>query len=290
MTSNKSIAFVTCYIGKLPWYFDYFVHSCKYNPSIDFYIITDDTSYTTVLPDNIKLISKTLKEISLLATQKVGFDVNITTGYKLCDFKPAYGLIFEDILSPYDFWGHCDIDIIFGDIREFITNELLENYDLISVRHDWLSGCFLLYKNTKKINHLFLHSRDYKKVFMSDIHYCFDETNFAHHAFSDGKPWHEIDTEIESMTHVVKKLEGEGYVKPFFDFIIIEGLPGKLKWEQGKMYYRNRYEILFYHLIYFKKQYKPKTRHIHIPESFSISPTKIYHKPAARLADRLYPL
>lgn len=278
VSANKSIALISCYFGKLPWYFGYFIHSCKYNPSIDFYIITDDKGYTKPLPGNITLIHKTLHEISVLATEKLGFGVHIKHGYKLCDFKPAYGFIFGDILTPYDFWGHCDIDIIFGDIREFITVELLENYELISVRHDWLSGCFLLYKNTEKLNTLFLHSTDYKKVFTSDMHYCFDETNFAHDAFSDGKPWHDIKTEVESMTHVVKKLEAENYIKPFFDFIIIEGLPGKLKWENGKMYYRNRYEILFYHLIYFKKRYAPKTRYIHIPESFTISPTKIYHQ------------
>jgi hypothetical protein len=272
---NKNIALLTCYFGKLPWYFDYFVHSCKYNPSIDFYIIIDDFTYRKLLPNNVKLIYKTLDDISIMVTQKLGFDIHITYGYKLCDFKPAYGLIFSELLNGYDFWGHCDIDIIFGNIRDFITYELMENYDLISVRHDWLSGCFLLYRNTDKLNTLFLQSKDYKKVFSSDKHYCFDETNFAHDFFATGKTYNEIGTEIESMMHVVKRLEAENYIKPFFDFYIIEGVPGKLKWEKGKMFYRNKYEILLYHMIYFKKQYIPKTNN-YIPDSFTISPTKIY--------------
>jgi len=281
--AQKKIALLICYFGKLPWYFDYFVHSCKYNLSVDFYIITDDSTYEKPLPGNIKMIDKTLAEIRDLISQKLGFTVNISTGYKLCDFKPAYGLIFSEILKFYDFWGHCDIDIIFGDIREFITDELTGFYDLISVRHDWLSGCFLLYRNIEKLNTLFLLSKDYKKVFSSDEHYCFDETNFAHNAFTEGKVYDEIDTEIESMMHVVKKLEAENYIRPFFDFYIIEGLPGKLKWENGKMYYRNKYEILFYHLIYFKKQYQPKTAIFTIPDTFTISPTKIYHHPKSKL-------
>jgi len=279
MNNKKSIALIICYFGKLPWYFNYFVHSCKYNPSVTFFIITDDTVYSNPsLPDNVKLIYKTLGKISLLASRKLGFEVNITHGYKLCDFKPAYGFIFSELLKGYAFWGHCDIDIIFGNIRNFITDELLENYDLVSVRHDWLSGCFLLYKNNDKLNTLFLHSKDYKKVFTSDKHYCFDETNFAHNAFTDGKTFNEINTEIESMTHVVKRLETEKQIKPFFDFYIIEGLPGKLKWESGKMFYKNKFEVLFYHLIYFKKQYISKRKINHIPDSFTISPTKIYHK------------
>ena len=36
---------IVCYMGKLPWYFDYFAHSCGFNLYIDFYIITDDKSY-----------------------------------------------------------------------------------------------------------------------------------------------------------------------------------------------------------------------------------------------------
>jgi len=284
MKRTTSIALLTCYLGKLPWYFSYFVFSCKYNPTIDFYIITDDCTYKNPLPNHVKLIYKKLGDIKLLADKKLGLSVNISTGYKLCDFKPAYGLIFSELIDGYDFWGHCDIDIIFGNIRNFITDELLENYDLISVRHDYISGCFLLYRNIPKLNNLFLHSRDYKKVFTSDKHYCFDETNFAHDAFGEGKVYTEIDTEIESMMHVVKRLEAESYIKPFLDFYIIEGLPGKLKWENGMMFYNNKYEILFYHLIYFKKQYRPKTKNINIPSSFTISPTKIYHQTKSKKA------
>jgi hypothetical protein len=275
---QKSIALIVCYYGKLPWYFNYFVHSCRYNPTVDFFIVTDDTAWKQQLPPNVTIIYKTLNEVNQLASQRLGLPIEITNPYKLCDFKPAYGLIFADLVNGYDFWGHCDIDLIFGNIRDFITDELLETYELISVRHDWLSGCFLLYKNCDKMNRLFSHSKDHQKVFCSDRHYCFDETNFAHDAFHEGKPYDEITTEIESMTHVVKKMEAINYIRPYFDFYIIEGLPGRLRWENGKMFYKNRYEVLFYHLIYFKKLYSPKNTDIEIPDSFTISPTKIYHK------------
>jgi hypothetical protein len=124
---------------------------------------------------------------------------------------------------------------------------------------------------------LFMQSRDYKKVFTTEKHYCFDETNFAHDAFGEEKQYWEVNTEIESMTHVVKRLEAENYIKPFFDFIIIEGLPGRLKWEDGHLYYRNKFEVLFYHLIYFKTTFFPKSRPASVPRTFLISPTKIYH-------------
>jgi hypothetical protein len=276
---NQRIALIACYSGKLPWYFEYFTHSCAYNPTVDFYIITDDHTHTNSLPVNIKVIYKTLHEISLLATEKLGFGVNIKHGYKLCDFKPAYGFIFSDILKAYDFWGYCDIDIIFGNIRDFITDELLKNYDLISTRPDWIPGCFLIYKNIEKLNTLFMHSKDYRQVFTTDKHCCFDETNFAHQEFEAGKCYLEIHTEIESMMHVVQKMEAQNYIKPFFELYIIEGgRQGKLKWRSGKLIYKNRFEILLYHLIKFKKHYIPKKTDINIPTYFTISPTKIYHK------------
>ena len=34
-----SIAFIICHMGKLPWYFNYFVHSRKYDTTVDFYIL-----------------------------------------------------------------------------------------------------------------------------------------------------------------------------------------------------------------------------------------------------------
>ncbi len=277
MDKMKSIAILICYFGKLPWYFEYFVHSCRYNPSIDFYIVTDVSTYSSDLPPNLKLTKITLLELSIRATKKLGFKVQIREAYKLCDFKPAYGVIFSDILKRYDFWAFGDIDVIYGNIRNFITHDLLENYDLISVRPDWIPGCFLLFKNYDKMNTLFMHSKDYKKVLMSERHYCFDETNFAHDDFTDGKLYTEVNTEIESMMHVVKKLEASGYIKPYFDLFIIEGIPGKLKWVHGKLTYRNRFEVLLYHLIRLKKIYSPKRKLKRIPNVFSISPTKIYH-------------
>src|SRR5882724_11438458 len=125
MKQKKTIGFINCYFGKLPWYFNYFIHSCKYNPTVDFFIITDDKTYLKPLPPNVKLIYNSLEGVSRHASEKMGFPISIPYGYKLCDFKPAYGFIFSELLHGYDFWGHTDIDIIFGNIRDFITDERL---------------------------------------------------------------------------------------------------------------------------------------------------------------------
>ena len=38
------------------------------------------------------------------AAKALRFEVAAETGYKLCDFKPAYGIIFADYIKEYDFF------------------------------------------------------------------------------------------------------------------------------------------------------------------------------------------
>lgn len=265
-------------MGKLPWYFEYFVHSCRYNPSVDFIIFSDDASYPKEgLPSNVHLQFITLQHFSQLASSKLDFQVDVKSPYKLCDFKPAYGLLFGDLITDYDFWGHGDIDVILGNIRSFMTYDVLAHHDLISVRHDFLTGYFQLFRNEEKMNTLFMRSKDYQKVMQSDVHFCFDETNFQFAAFAEGKSVDEVSSEIESMMHVVRRAERENHIRAFFDFLVVEGIPGHLKWSKGTLLFRRRFEILLYHMIHFKKKYTPRHKHRIIPDTFTISTNRIYH-------------
>ena len=277
-TFAHSIAVVICYFGKLPWYFDYFMHTAKYNPTIDFIVFSDDRSYSKPLPHNIKIIFKTLEGISSLLAERLDLKIEIKKTYKICDFKPVFGLVFSDVLKKYDFWGYGDIDVIFGNIRKFITPEILINYDIISVRHDYLTGYFQLFRNNEAMTKLFMQSKDYRKVFESDLHYCFDETNFRFDLFRRGVKWFKIDSEIESMMHIVRKLEEKKEIRAYFGFHVIEGRPGRLKWRKGKLTYLGQFEIILYHMIHFKKVYMPGKGPKQISSSFTVSPNKIYNR------------
>lgn len=269
------IAIVTCWYGPYPWYFSYFIHSCAYNPTIDFIIITDNPQPISNQPANVKIIPKTLEEIKSTASKKVGFTVNIDYPYKLCDIKPAYGFLFPEIIADYDFWGHGDIDVVYGDIRGFMDDEQLNNYDIINCRHDYITGTFCLFRNNQQMNTLFMQSKDYKKVFTSAEHFCFDECNFLWKELENGASIFDYPDNIQSMTWVVKKAEAEGKLKAFFDFIIVEGVPGKIKWEKGKIIFKDLYEAMFYHIIKFKKECKRPKILDPIPDTFYFTPKKI---------------
>ena len=274
----KKIAILTCWYGPYPWYLPYFIHSCIYNITIDFYIITDNKEAIPNKPINVKIIHKTIEEIKTLAADKLGFTVVIENAYKLCDFKPAYGFLFPEIIKGYNLWGHGDIDIVYGDIRNFMTQEILDEYDIISSRHDYITGTFCLFKNSEQMNTLFMQSKDYKLVLGSDEHYCFDECNFLFSELQNGASIFDYPDNIQSMTYVVKQAEAQGKLKAFFDFIIIEGATGKIKWDKGKIIYKDLYEAMFYHLIKFKTECKwPKVLDP-VPDTFYFTPRKIITK------------
>jgi hypothetical protein len=228
-------------------------------------------------PENVKIIYKSISEIKTNASHKLGFKVNIDYPYKLCDFKPAYGFLFPEIIEGYDFWAQSDLDVIFGDIRYFLSNDFLSSYDFISMRHDYTTGCFALYRNNDKMNTFFMKSKDYRKVFSEAIHYCFDECNFAWDELTKGKSIFEVKTEITSFTHLVKAAQITKEVRAHFDFIIIEGNTGDVIFEDGKVIYKNELEGLLFHLFWIKKTYSPKIHPKKIPNYYTIGPTRITH-------------
>ncbi len=167
------IAFIVPYFGKLPNYFQLFLNSCASNKKFDWLIFSDDrTSYN--YPDNVHFIQMSFQECKDLAQSKFDFQIELSRPQKLCDYKCAYGLIFHQFLYDYDWWGYCDLDQIFGDLEDFITEEMLKEYDKIGSL-----GHLTLYRNTVENCKVFmseLNGRDrYREVFESSRGCAFDE-------------------------------------------------------------------------------------------------------------------
>jgi hypothetical protein len=76
----------------------------------------------------------------------------------------AIGIVFNDYLNDFDFWGHCDVDIIWGDIRKYTTEKILHKYDIFSTRKGTISGHFSLFRNTLSINQLCRQSSEFAEV------------------------------------------------------------------------------------------------------------------------------
>lgn len=252
-SSPFRIAILICYYGKLPWYFRFFLNSCAYNPDIDF-IFVSDIDLKEPLPPNVIVAKRTLEEIKKTAEQKFGFEVSLNKPYKICDFRPAFGVLFADLIAGYDFYGYGDIDVIYGRIRDFITDDILSQYDAISVRPQYFTGFLAVLKNTEKITSIYLESRDYKKVFQSPYSYCFDEMNWHWEELMLGKSIFQIKAEVQSMTYIVNKLTICGKIRSYFGDFIEERCDGKLVWDKGTLTYNGK-EIMLFHFYDYKSQF-----------------------------------
>ncbi len=106
------------------------------------------------------------------------FDFKISSlerPYKFCDYRPAYGELFQEYLTGYDFWGHCDIDLLWGDFRKFVTDDVLSKYNRI-----YYFGACCLYRNTPEVNSWYRTLKsdkrvNYKQAFSSEKSLAFDE-------------------------------------------------------------------------------------------------------------------
>jgi len=162
------------FFGKFNNYFQLWLKSCEYNNDFDWLIFTDDkTKYE--YPSNVYVYYTTFEAIKEKINNLFEFEIVLDSPYKLCDYRPAYGEIFKDYISSYDYWGYCDTDLIWGKLSDFYNDEILKKYDKISD-----AGHFTLYKNTKEMVEAYrtLKSQGcytYKNVFTDNKSYAFDE-------------------------------------------------------------------------------------------------------------------
>ncbi len=173
-----SIAFIIPYFGKWPIWFPAFLKSCESNPTIHWIFFTD-CEIPLNYPSNVKIFAVKMEDMAILFNRKIGVNVAIQHPVKFCDLKPTYGHVFEEYLKGYDFWGFCDIDIIWGDIRKFITEEMLQQYDLVSSRISTVSGHFTILRNNLYNRLLYKTDGIYKELFKESKYLWFDENTFA---------------------------------------------------------------------------------------------------------------
>lgn len=177
---HSTIALIIPYFGKLPKSFGCFLMSAKHNPTVDFLVFTNDHTVFPY-PSNVKVTYCEFNELINKIQKHFDFPVSCSTPYKLCDFRPAYGLIFFDELKEYSFWGYCDIDLVLGNIRHYLTE------DILSVHHKLFEhGHLTIYRNEEVTNHLFMKSiiinnreLSYRTIFSTHGNFCFDEAELS---------------------------------------------------------------------------------------------------------------
>ncbi|SRX55346.1 DUF6625 family protein [Aequorivita sp. CIP111184] len=159
----KSILLIVPYFGKWPLWFDAFLLSVAANPTIN-WLCPTDCEIPKSQPANITFLSTTISQLNQHINNVVEAEVPLNPR-KFCDLKPAYAEIFAKQVVGYDFWGFCDMDIVWGDVRKFITEDILSEHDIISSRKENISGHFNLFRNTPQLNSLYKRLPNYRVLY-----------------------------------------------------------------------------------------------------------------------------
>ncbi|MEP3387247.1 MAG: DUF6625 family protein [Reichenbachiella sp.] len=219
MNISKNVCLLIFYYGKLPEYFNIFLKGAEFNSQINFKIVTDITP-PNELPPNVEFVQLTIFEFCALAQKNTSATINKNIQpYKFCDFRPGYGLIMQDYIKDFEYWGYCDLDMIMGDLSSFLQ-PLLGKYDLISSRNTWMHGPLSIFRNSSKVNKLFKQGKDWRFIFESNDYLGFDETGKKmeqmRRAVDENKNFLSVKTlpssnknDIESFTEVVFRFKSE---------------------------------------------------------------------------------
>lgn len=275
---KRKIALIIPYFGALPHWFPYFLKSVAHSPMLQVLLFTD-SSVGQVLPDNVTVHPCSLSDFNAQASRALSLSISIAFPYKVCDFKPAFGEVFQEYIRDFEFWAFGDIDLVYGDVAAFLQ-PLLRDHDVISFAKGWISGSLCVLRNCKEVNSLFRRSADWQKVFLSAECELFDE--MGGHLYPEvlkGADVVSLKGKVESFTHLVKASCREGSLRcAFTDFACEELDWGEtIIYEAGKLTrLSDGSAVMYLHYVAMKRRFFEVPATETVPGRFYLRKTGIY--------------
>jgi hypothetical protein len=236
-----SIAIVVTFFGAAPAWFPAFLLSCRRNPDVQ-WVLYADFDPAISLPANVTVRRIDLDELNERASDAVGARIRVERAglRKVCDFKPLYGRMFADGLRGFDWWACSDLDIIWGDIRRFVTADILERHDIVSSRRHKLSGHFTLYRNVDPINRTFEMAPDVVTLLTAPTYRRLDEDVLTHRLLERTGP---------GVTGDAPRVhwEAELTINSTYQKALPPGDAGNLFWLDGRTFDAGRREFMYLH-------------------------------------------
>jgi hypothetical protein len=118
---------------------------------------------------------------------------------KVWDYRCALGLLYQEEIESFDYWGHMDFDVVFGDMDHFLPDSELSKVDVYSSHHEYVCGCFSLYRNVTAVNYLFMRQPQWKEFLNKPEPNAWVEKEYSRvleksglsytYEFRQGNPW-----------------------------------------------------------------------------------------------------
>lgn len=267
-----SLVKIIPWFGQWPEWFEFFLESCRHNPDIDWLFYTDATPPKNA-PHNVRFNILSFSEYKAVVSNKLNINFNPTAAYKLCDIKPALGYIHYKDIQNYDFYAFGDIDVIYGQIRQFVSDDLLSRYNVISTHENRISGHFCIFRNTPEIRNSFMLVKDWKQQLENPEHVSFDESRFTKVFIPHRKhpKW------LRKLWSVSSKHQRNILFKEQFSTILSpikwkdgsDSHPQTWLWQQGKLTNdRDNCEYMYLHFMNFKSRTWLPKQNRHLPAAW----------------------
>jgi hypothetical protein len=250
----KSIVILIDYFGSWPKWFPVFLASCKSNSTVN-WILRTDCEIPQDAPSNVRFIHTSYASYIEKISSSLDIKFKPAHSYKICDARPMCGDIFYDDIKDYDYFGFGDLDVIYGDIRKFYTDEVL-SFDVISTHAGMISGHLSLFKNTERLRKAYLEIHDWKEHLENPESTRFDEDVFSSLFFRDRTP------NVRSLPGGARPLDLEVYDKEQYSTVFhpmrwhdgLENHPDVWFWKDGAVTnHRNSgRDYLYLHLMNFQ--------------------------------------
>jgi hypothetical protein len=235
-TTRGKVLLLLPYFGSFGPWFPLYLRSLANQHTIDLLLLSDGDP--PELPANARRVELTFDRLRDMATARLQTTVLLDRMRNICDLRPAYGLVFEEYIRPYEYWAFGDEDVLYGDVDALLGPLLDGSFDLISPGTNGKSGHLTVLRNTPQVNQLAMHDPAYKEVLVSREHWAYDETSWR--CRTDVSSFHKIVTAAQE--------RGELSIHRGLPRVVNVPPPGRWYGHDGRTLREdNGRELLYYH-------------------------------------------
>jgi len=143
---------IICWFGPYPDYLHNWIANMEYLKPM---------GYDYLIFSNLELFEKRVRE-------RLGIEPCIIPGTgKPWDYRAALGVLFEEEIKGYDYYGHTDFDCLYGEVNKWMPDDELKRFDIWSNHHNYICGPWTLYKNNDFTKNIYKECPNWKK-YMED--------------------------------------------------------------------------------------------------------------------------
>jgi hypothetical protein len=198
------ITWITVWFGQLPPYLDKFIARCNAQGREWKFIMFNDQGQNAS-KGNFTAIHQSQEDFTNLSRKKFGLDIVPTTKEdprKTVDARPLFGDMYSEYLEDADFWAYGEIDVVYGNLNNFVNYPMLLSCDVFSVGKEVSSNMTIFHNDGK--NQLYRLHPNWKFFVTDGKLHGFDEhtisvtfqtaglyTLYWYAHSHDAQPWHD---------------------------------------------------------------------------------------------------